>query len=265
MPDPNPNSHAGFLTAALDAAALAAEYLREQLGRVTAREKQVRDLVTEADLGSQALVEKTLLGCFPDHRFLGEESASQIDWRDGFCWVVDPLDGTMNFVHELPSFSVSIALLHHGEPLVGVVHDPWLREVFHVMRGGTPMLNAKPARPSSCTQLGRALLVSSFPATVTADSPELKRFCRVVQRASMRRLGSAALNLCYVGCGRLDGYWASTLSLWDLAAGMLFAREAGAIATHLDGGPVDLARPEFLVAATAELHAELLPLLQLES
>jgi myo-inositol-1(or 4)-monophosphatase len=255
---------AQFLGIALEASAKAAEYLRGQLGRVTAREKQVRDLVTEADHGSQALIEAALLGSFPGHRFLGEESAEKVDWRDGYCWVVDPLDGTINFVHGLPSFSVSIALLHHGEPVVGVVEDPWLREVYSVTRGGAAMINNVPARPSACQELSRALLVSSFPSTVTADSPELKRFNRVVQRASMRRLGSAALNLCYVGCGRLDGYWASTLSLWDMAAGMLFAQQAGCVATGLDGGAVDWTRPEFLVAATCELHDGLLPLLQID-
>lgn len=254
----------GFLAAAIDASAQAADYLRGQLGRVTAREKQVRDLVTEADHGSQALIEAALLGSFPDHRFLGEESLEKVDWRDGFCWVVDPLDGTMNFVHGLPSFSVSIALLHHGQPVVGVVHDPWLREVYSVIRGGRALINNVPARPSGCTDLARSLLVSSFPATVAADSLELRRFNRVVQRASMRRLGSAALNLCYVGCGRLDGYWASTLSLWDMAAGMLFAQEAGCVATSLDGGAIDWTRPEFLVAATRELHGDLLPLLKVD-
>lgn len=114
------------------------------------------------------------------------------------------------------------------------------------------------------TNSPQSLLVFSFPSQVTAETAELRRFNRVVRHATLRRLGSAALNLCYVAAGRLDGYWGSTLNLWDIAAGMLIAQEAGAFATHLEGGPIDWADPRFVATATRELHAELQPLLQLD-
>lgn len=253
-----------LLDCAIQAAHQAGEYLVAQMGKVEVREKNPRDLVTEADHESQRRIETVIRDRFPGHGFLGEETESLADWRKDYCWVVDPIDGTMNFVHQMPGFSVSIGLFHHGRPLVGVVHDPILKETFSAVRGGGATRNGIPAQVSRCHELQRSLLVCSFPSTVTANSAELIRFNRVVQHATIRRYGSAALNLCYVGCGRLDGYWASTLSLWDLAAGMLFALEGGACVTHLDGGRLDYADPRFLAASTPALHAELLPILQID-
>lgn len=253
-----------FLQAAQSAARAAGNLLMEALGRVAVQEKSPGDLVTEADYASQALIQQSLLQQFPTHLFWGEESARPANWSTDYCWVIDPLDGTKNFVHQLPSFSVSIALLHRGEPVVGVVHDPWLQETFTGLKGGGAEWNAQRIRTSACRGLAKSLLVFSFPAQVTAETAELRRFNRVVQHASLRRLGSAALNLCYVAAGRLDGYWGSTLNLWDIAAGMLIAREAGAFATHLEGRPLDWSDPRFIVTATPELHAELFPLLQLD-
>lgn len=252
------------LAVAIKAAGEAGRLLMDSLGKVAIREKNPRDLVTDADLGSQRLIRSILLGEFPDHGFLGEEDSAAVDWGTGLCWIVDPLDGTMNFAHRLPSFSVSIALFEDGQPVVGVVHDPWLGETWTAVREAGAFLNGDRIFPGSCRSLGRALLVSSFPSTVRSDSPELIRFTRIVQRASMRRLGSAALNLCYVACGRLDGYWASTLGLWDVAAGILIAREAGASVSHLSGGPMDFRDPQILVTGTESLHQELLPLLQID-
>jgi len=255
---------ASFRGIALEAAVSAGRLLMAALGRVAVREKAPGDLVTEADHASQAEVHRILLGKFPEHQFWGEESERPANWESGFCWVIDPLDGTKNFVHQLPSFSVSIALLYRGVPVVGVVHDPWLQETYTAIRGQGAELNGQPVAPSICSRLGSALLVFSFPSRVNVDTPELHRFNRVAPHATLRRLGSAALNLCYVASGRLDGYWASTLNLWDIAAGMLIAEEAGAYATHLDGRAVDWSDPRFIATSTRELHAELFPLLQLD-
>lgn len=256
---------ASFREIALRAAESAGRVLMAALGRAAVQEKAPGDLVTEADHASQAEIQRMLLGKFPDHQFWGEESERRpTAWESGFCWVIDPLDGTKNFVHQLPSFSVSIALLHCGVPVVGVVHDPWLQETYSAVRGQGAELNGKKLVPSKCIQLRSALLVFSFPARVQTDTPELRRFNRVAAHATLRRLGSAALNLCYVASGRLDGYWASTLNLWDIAAGMLIAEEAGAFATHLEGRPLDWADPRFIATSTRELHGELFPLLQLD-
>jgi len=261
----NRSKETGFLSCAEEIAQRVGGWLMDQLGQVDIREKNPGDLVTCADLESQRLIRDGLLTQFPDHGFLGEESADGLDsWMNGYCWVVDPIDGTMNFAHQMPGFSVSIGLLRDGIPQVGVVYDPSLRETFSAIAGQGARMNGRLVQASGRTELRRSLLVSSFPSSVNANTPELIRFNRVVQKASMRRLGSAALNLCYVGCGRLDGYWASTLSLWDMAAGMLIAVEGGAFATHLDGSPVNYADPQFLAAGSEALHQELLPILQLD-
>lgn len=255
---------ADFLEVALTAARSAGAILMQAMGRVAVKEKAPGDLVTDADHASQAEIQRILFAKYPTHQFWGEESAQPSEWTSGFCWVIDPLDGTKNFVHQLPSFSVSIALMYRGEPVVGVVHDPWLGETYSAVRGGGALLNDAPIAPSNCSRLSSALLVFSFPARVQPDTPELQRFNRVVPHAALRRLGSAALNLCYVASGRLDGYWASTLSLWDIAAGMLIAHEAGAFATHLEGRAIEWSDPRFITTATEALHAELFPLLQLD-
>lgn len=263
-----------LLQAAVAAAEEAGEYLLGQLGKAGIREKNPRDFVTEADLAAQSLIARRLLGQFPGTRFLGEEKMAGVtqdvddrlteDWSSGDCWIVDPIDGTLNFIHQLPGFSVSIGLFRNGQPLLGVVRDPTARETFAAVRGKGAWRNGEPARVSRCEILGQSLLVCSFPPVVTPETVELIRFNRVVQHATMRRFGSAALNLCYVGCGRLDGYWASTLNLWDLAGGMLFALEGGACVTHLSGGPLDFGDPQFLAACTSQLHARLLPILQID-
>ena len=263
-PPPSEAELACFREFAVRAAVTAGRLLMGALGRAAVREKAPGDLVTEADHASQAEIQSLLLDKFPEHQFWGEESDRPASWASGFCWVIDPLDGTKNFVHQLPSFSVSIALLYRGMPIVGVVHDPWLQETYTAVRGQGAELNGRPITPSACNRLGAALLVFSFPSRVQSDTPELRRFNRVAPHATLRRLGSAALNLCYVASGRLDGYWASTLNLWDIAAGMLIAQEAGAFATHLDGRPVDWADPRFIATSTRELQAELFPLLQLD-
>lgn len=254
---------ADLLDLAVFAAKKAGKHLLGRLGKANSREKGPGDWVTEADLESQSLIFEEIRRRFPSHALMGEEAdASEVPWKRGWCWIVDPIDGTKNFIHRLPSFSVSIGLFLDGRPLVGVVYDPLMDELFSAVRGEGAWLNGDPIQPSGCESLERSLLVSSFPARVGPQSPELRRFNKVVQRASMRRLGSAALNLCYVACGRLDGYWASTLSLWDIAAGMLVAEEAGVAITGLDGGPFDYSSTCFSATATGSLGQQLLPLLQ---
>jgi myo-inositol-1(or 4)-monophosphatase len=232
-----------------------------------AREKSPRDLVTEADLASQKVIRDVLHEAFPDHGFLGEES--EVGSHEGggegvpeFCWIVDPLDGTANYVHGLPLYSVSVALEHRGNVLLGVVFNPVNEECFSAIAGGGAFLNGKPLRVSECRKLRDALVGSSFAADVRRGSDEIVRFGEVVVECqSVRRLGSAALTACYVAAGRLDAYWATSVKSWDVASGVVLAREAGGMVTAVDGSPFRIAAPAIAMAATPELHAELLRVL----
>lgn len=240
-----------------EAARKAGQLLLESLGKVKAREKNPRDLVTEADIQSQLTIKNHLLSHFPDHGFIGEEGDHSQTSAD-FCWIVDPLDGTTNFVHQLPGFAVSIALRHANEILVGVVYDPIADEYFSAAKGRGAKLNDQPISASDCTELGQSLLVCSFSSKVTRDGDEVRRFLNILPHATVRRMGSAAINLSYVACGRLDGYWATSLKLWDMAAGYLIAQEAGAIFSNIDGSELNFDDPTFVMAATPELHAQII-------
>ena len=247
-----------FLEAAIEAAKRGGDKLIKWMGKVDVSEKGPRDLVTQADFESQQAISDYLLEKFPDHEFLGEESTdkSLVSKPDVFCWVVDPLDGTVNYVHQLNSFSVSIALRCGGETIVGVVFDPVIGEMFSAVAGEGAQLNGKPISHSKCTVLEKALVVCSFSSSVNRDHPEVERFLRVLGEAgSIRRLGSAALNLCFVACGRSDSYWATGLNCWDVAAGWLVLQESGAVMKTIEGGEVDFFEPKFCAAATEELFS----------
>lgn len=250
-----------YLTICEAAARAGGRELMEWLGRINPQEKAPKDLVTEADLASQRKITNIVLEAFPDHAFLGEEDDQELisaNQDAEYRWIVDPLDGTTNFVHQLPAFSVSVALECRGEVIVGVIYDPTSDECFSASLGDGAFLNGKPIRVSSCTSLHEALLVASFSASVQRDSAEIGRFLEVlVECQALRRLGSAALNLAYLACGRLDGYWATSVKIWDVAAGILLAREAGAVVRGIDGGELELARPRLVAAASSELLAEL--------
>lgn len=262
-----------------EAARSGGRILRDYLGRVAVREKGPRDLVTEADLASQEAIKNTLLSAFPEHRFVGEEEtaddgpqasgngdreAHRTESDDSpYRWIVDPLDGTTNYVHQMPTFSVSVALERSGEILVGVIYDPIREECFSAKAGGGAHLNGVSLRTSGCGSLSKALVAASFSANIQRDSLEIDRFIDVlVACQSMRRLGSAALNLSYLAAGRLDAYYATSVCTWDVAAGILIAREAGGIVTAIDGTPFRLDHPHFVAASSAELHTELLRVLE---
>jgi myo-inositol-1(or 4)-monophosphatase len=256
-----------FLDAAVKAAKLGGDKLLEWMGKVDVREKGPRDLVTQADFESQQAISDYLLEHFPDHKFLGEESTdkSLVSTPGVLCWVVDPLDGTVNYVHQLNSFSVSIALRHGGDTIVGVVYDPVIGEMFCAIAGEGATLNGNAISHSECTALEKALVVCSFSSSVTRDHPEVERFLRVLGKAgSIRRLGSAALNLCFVACGRSDAYWATGLNCWDIAAGWLILQEAGAVMKTIEGGDVDFFEPKFCAAATDDLFGQMQQHLLLE-
>ncbi|MBW3601025.1 MAG: inositol monophosphatase [Planctomycetes bacterium] len=256
-----------YLAICEQAARVGGESLLQWKGKFHVKEKAPRDLVTEADVASQKAIRDVVLEAFPDHDFVGEESlpddpARKAHRRSEFRWIVDPLDGTTNYVHQLRSYSVSVALEQAGTIIAGVVYDPDLDECYSAEAGEGAFLNGRRLHGSNCRQPDQALVAASLPARVPRDSPEVLRLVEIIHECqAVRRLGSAALNLCYVAQGALDAYWATSVKLWDVAAGMLIVREAGAVITALDGGEINLQRPRFLAAATPELHRELLAIL----
>jgi myo-inositol-1(or 4)-monophosphatase len=223
------------------------------------------DLVTEVDLECERMCRAVLAGRFPDHDVLAEELGATAAHGDPsrFRWVFDPLDGTTNYAHGLPIFCSSLALEIDGRPEVGAIYDPSRRELFTAERGGGARLNGAPLQVSATASLIDALLVTGFPYHVHERSGDLvELFGAFLGRArAVRRLGSAALDLCYVAAGRLDGFWEQQLSPWDVAAGALILEEAGGRITGMDGSPFDLAAGH-LVASNGLLHDEMLAVIR---
>ena len=247
----------------------AVELMRRRDSRVVT-EKAPKDLVTDADLASQRAIRAILEPAFPGYAFVGEEEGENLpppSVRAGAhdaspCWVVDPLDGTVNFVHRLQNFAVSIGLYAQGKMRLGVILDPVYDEIFTAIDGKGAFCNGRPMKASSCETLGESLIACSFPAGIDRSSPEVGRFVDVLERCrSLRRLGSCALNMCYVADGRLDAYWATSVQPWDSAAGTVIVREAGAHISRYDGGPLDDWQPRFCVASTPSLRSQLVDVL----
>lgn len=247
-----------YLETAQRAAQLAGRELLNWQGRFAVREKGPADLVTEADFAAQEAVRSTLIGAFPDHGFLGEENGASTVGADGYRWIVDPLDGTTNYVHGLTQFCTSIALEREGRLLVGVVYDPSADECFAAAAGRGAFLNGRPMTVSAVDRLSQALVAASFPPRVSRDHPSILEFLNIMERAqALRRMGSSALNLCYVAAGRLDAYWASDTKTWDVAAGWLLVTEAGGVVEGRSSGELDLSKPKFIAGANGSLVAEL--------
>ncbi len=253
-----------YITTCERAARAGAEHLVRLRGRFEVREKGPSDWVTEADLASQEAIRKVVADAFPDHDFLGEEDPSATRSGSRFAWHVDPLDGTTNYMHGAPPYCVSVALAEDDEVVAAAIYDPWLDECFTAQKGKGTFLDGTEISASAAVSLGSSLVAASFPPVIDPDSDEIQAFLRVAQEVgSIRRTGSAALNLAYVAAGRFDGFWAVTIKPWDVAAGVLLVREAGGIVTAPDGGPFVLERASFACAATEKLHGELLHVLAL--
>lgn len=222
------------------------------------RHKGVVDLVTRADGASEDFILAEIRKEFPDHRILAEESGGDRSFVTGeTLWVVDPLDGTTNFAHGLPIWSISIAVYHGEDAIAAVVHDPTRGECFTAHQGGGAFLNDEPIHVSSANDLDQALLVTGFPYDVrTSPENNLDHFARLMLRSqTVRRLGSAALDFAYVAAGRFDGFWELKLAPWDLAAGMLLVTEAGGQIARFDGSPADMFTPEMVAGPPGVLAA----------
>lgn len=249
-----------FLKVCVEAVRAGGAVVQEWFGRVEATKKGPADLVTPADFASQEAVRRVVLGAFPDHALLGEEEipGEPVSVDAEYRWIVDPLDGTTNYAHGVPHYAVSLALAHRGEAIVGAVYDPVRDECFTAAAGGGAHLNGRSIRTSGVTEMSEALGAVGFPPAVQADSPDLRMFTEAVVRCqSIRRTGSAALNLCYVAAGRFDLYWSFSTKVWDVAAGTLLVREAGGALTAPDGSPFQLDDAQFLAAATEPLRLQL--------
>jgi myo-inositol-1(or 4)-monophosphatase len=205
------------------------------------------------------------LQAFPQHSVLGEEDqlAGDTPSKTEYRWVVDPLDGTTNFVHGIPHYAVSLALQHGDKVLVGAVFDPSLNECFTVAIGQGAFLNGRPIRTSSQNRLSEVIAGTGFPAKLQPDSPDLLVFNKALFRCQgIRRTGSAALNLCDVAAGRYGVLWGFSTKIWDIAAGVLLIREAGGVVTSPEGGKVNLGTGRFLASANQDLHQQLLELVR---
>lgn len=258
MPD-----FARLMSVAENAARAGAAELLSWRDKFTTREKSARDLVTDADLASQRAVEAVIRAEFADHGFLGEESPNREQLNHEYCWIVDPLDGTTNYVHGFPFYAVSVAVVHEGQLAAGAIFDPSNKECFTAARGLGSYLNGRPISVSKVTSLEQALVAVSFPPHPALDDPDIRAFLRISPECqAVRRTGSAAINLAYVACGRLDAHWACFIHSWDSAAGVLLIEEAGGVVASFNGGPYDVAKGDYFVAGTRELFEQTLPLLK---
>lgn len=240
----------------------AGEILKMKFGKIKRIDfKGEINIVTEADYMSQEFIKKSIKGKFPEHSILSEEGV-EIKSLSSFRWIVDPLDGTTNFAHGLPLFSVSIAVEHEGEIFTGVIYNPILKELFWAERGKGAFLGKKRIRASKTDSLSKSLLSTGFPYDIREDpNNNLDHFSRFTLRAqAVRRLGSASIDLCYVACGRFDGFWELKLFPWDVAAGILMVEEAGGKITNFKGFSTDIYSKE-IVASNGIIHDEMIKVL----
>jgi myo-inositol-1(or 4)-monophosphatase len=233
--------------------------LRDRFGQPhDVRFKGTIDMVTEADQAAEALIADRLREAYADHLLLCEEGSQGTASSSRHRWVIDPLDGTTNFAHGLPTFAVSIALEEAGHPIIGVVYDPMRDELFVSHRGGGATLNGEPIHVSPTDRLIASILVTGFSYDFERRALQANIWRDFLTRVqAIRQTGSAALNLCYIACGRLDGYWERGISPWDVAAGALMVTEAGGTVTDMRGGPFHSDDREIL-ASNGTLHADLL-------
>ncbi len=254
-----------MLQLAVEAALEAGRLLRNSVGNVRTiehKQGQETNLVTEVDKKSEQLIIRKIQHRYPKHDFLGEESGSR-QVQSEYKWIIDPLDGTTNFTHGLPIYCVSIGLEYKGEMVLGVVYDPSRNELFTAEKGKGAFLNNKRLRVSKASRLIESLIVTGFPYNVrTNPDNAVQHFNNFLMEAqAVRRLGSAALDLCYVAAGRFDGFWEVTLMPWDMAAGVLLVEEAGGKFTDFRGFPSNVYTSNVLTS-NGLIHEQMLEVLK---
>jgi len=248
---------------AIKAAFESGRILKSHFGSILdVRKKGAVDLVTQADTDSEAAIIKIIRQTFPNHSILAEESG--LDKENAtFQWIVDPLDGTVNFAHQVPIFSISIAFARNGIPEMGLVLNPISGELFTASTGKGAFLNDRPIRVSRTATVGDSLLATGFPYNLRSVFDTISQRLSNCLRAArgIRRLGSAAIDICALSCGRFDGFWEQNLHPWDTAAALVIAKESGAVVTDFDNRPFQIEHKEIL-ATNGIIHTEMLSLLQ---
>ncbi len=251
------------LTFIIEVAHGAGAILRAHYGRQhEISRKGVIDLVTEADHKAEDYLLGEIAKFFPQHRVFSEETGGRAG-SDDHVWYVDPLDGTVNYAHGLPIFCTSIAYAEDGDLKLAAVYDPIAEDLYLAQRGQGAKLNGQPMQVAGAQELVDALLVTGFPYDAWTNPDNNIREFEALSKVSqgVRRLGSAALDLCYVAAGRLDGFWEKKLNAWDVAAGGLLVQEAGGLVTNLVGEADFLSAPQSILAANPAIHAKMLAVL----
>lgn len=250
---------------AIEAAREAGKLLKLHAGKprqVETKSGEESNLVTEIDRKSEETIIRIIRSRYPSHDVLAEESGSH-EKKSDYRWIIDPLDGTINFTHGVPIFCVSIALEYKGTVILGVIYDPNLDELFTAEKGKGAFLNSRPIHVSKTAKLRESLLVTGFPYNVQSNPDHaIERFVAFLQEArAVRRLGSAALDLCYVAAGRFDGFWEVSLNPWDIAAGVLILEEAGGTYTDFRGFPSTIyTKP--LLTSNGLIHNQMIEVLK---
>lgn len=256
---------AGILKTAVTAARLAGDIIMKNLGQLSPEDidtKQASDFVTKVDRWSEAVIMKTVREKFPTHSFLAEETLRD-ERSDNYRWIIDPLDGTTNYIHGFPMFSVSIAIEYGDEMMAGVVFDPVRDELFHAVKGEGAFLNNRRLHVSEIHLPGHSLIATGFPFRKRElTDMYLEAFKEIFSSVSdIRRAGSAALDLAYIASGRCDGFFELNLSPWDVASGSLLIKEAGGVVTDFGGGQEFLSTGN-VVAGNTKIHGELLDIIK---
>lgn len=253
-----------YLELATRTARLAGELLNEGFGTIfkISNKEGKNNLVTEYDIKAEELIIGEIKKAYPDHTFLAEESGKSDGLESDYRWIIDPLDGTVNFSHNLPIFSVSIALEFKGDIICGCVYHPVLDEMFSAELGKGAFLNGEKISVSENDDFSRAYLVTGFPYNVNENPANcINHFEKMLKMGlPIRRLGSAALDLCYVACGRFDGFWEVVLHPWDVAAGKIIVEEAGGRMSHYDGSPYQVSTSS-MIATNNKIHNALVQII----
>jgi len=226
------------------------------------------DFVTETDIAVEKLLTEAICGKYKSHKFIGEESTSEhekVKFTDEPVWIIDPIDGTTNFVHAFPNCAISIGLYINKQAQIGVVYNPILDLLYSAIRGQGAYLNGRTIKSSGIKELSRAQIITEFGNSrdPVAMDTTLGNMRRIIEKAhSIRCTGSAAMNLCSVASGGGDVYFEMGVHIWDMAAGALIASEAGCVLMDIAGGPLDIRSRRLLCASTTELAAQIMPLIQ---